>query len=74
MQQVIETLEILKEEDGVNKSVRSHIESIISHLKGDTELGKDRAITEIEEMIEKNNMESHIRTEIYSVVSMLESM
>lgn len=71
---VIDMLKEIRDEQGLHKNLKLHIDSIISNLENDPELGKDKAITEIEEMVEKNNMDPHIRQQIWSVVSMLESL
>jgi len=74
MDNVIDMLKEIRDEQGLHKNLKTHIETIISHLENDPELGKDKALTEIEEMIDRNNMDPHIRQQIYSVVSMLESL
>jgi uncharacterized protein (UPF0147 family) len=71
---IIYSLEELKGEPGVNKSIKSYIDKIISHLQGDPELGKDKALEEIEEMVAGNNLDPHIRSEIWNVMSMIESL
>ena len=71
---VIGMLKEIRDEQGLHKNLKLHIDSIISNLENDPELGKDKALTEIEEMVEKNNMDPHIRQQIWSVVSMLESL
>jgi len=74
VEQIIYTLTELKEEPKINKTIKSHIDRVIGYLENDKGLGKDKAIAEIEDMVEKNNMEPHIRTQIWSVISMLESI
>ena len=74
MDDIIEVLKEIREEQGLHKNLKMHIDAIISHLENDPELGKDKALTEIEEMIERNAMDPHIRQQIWSVVSMLESL
>ena len=74
MAEVIETLNELKNEQGINKSVKSYIDKIISHLQSDPELGKDKALEEIEELVAANNIDPHIRSQIWNVVSMIESL
>ena len=74
MNEIITNLRTLREEEGVNKNIKSKIDTIIAHLQGDPVLGKDKALSEIEDLIDQNNIEAHIRTEIYSIISMLESL
>ncbi|HLC74385.1 MAG TPA: UPF0147 family protein [Candidatus Nanoarchaeia archaeon] len=71
---VIFALKEVREEQGLNKNLKLHIDNIITFLESDPELGKDKALTEIEEMVEKNNMDPHIRQQIWSIMSMLESL
>lgn len=71
---IIEMLKEIREEQGLHKNLKLHIDSIISHLENDPELGKDKALAEIEEMVERNNIDPHIRQQMWSVVSMLESL
>ena len=71
---IIEMLKEIREEQGLHKNLKLHIDVIISHLENDPELGKDKALTELAEMGERNNMDPHIRQQMWSVVSMLESL
>ena len=71
---IIVALSELKEEQGISKNVKICVERIISHIQNDAELGKDKALAEIEEMMSGNNVEQHIRTQIWNVVSMIESL
>ena len=74
MNEIIANLRTLRNEEGVNKNIKSKIDIIIKHLESDPVMGKDKALSEFEDLIDENNIESHIRTEIYSIVSMLESL
>ena len=74
MDNIIVALSELKEEPGMSKNVKTCVDRIIMHLRTDAELGKDKALAEIEEMISGNNIEQHIRTQIWNVVSMIESL
>ena len=70
---VIRLLGELKKEQSMSKNIKERIDRIISHLEKDPELGKDKALTEIEELMENNNIEPYIRTQIWNIVSMIES-
>ena len=74
MNEILTVLRTLREEEGINKNIKNKIDVIINHLESDPVLGKDKALSEFEDMIDQNNIEPHIRTEIYSIVSMLESL
>ncbi len=72
--EVIDTLNELKDEQGINKNVKLYIDKIIAHLQSDPELGKDKALEEIEDLVAANNIDPHIRSQIWNVVSMIESL
>lgn len=73
IQEIIFTLNELKDDSTVSKNIKEKIERIISFLEHDEALGVDKAINEIEEMMETNNIPSYTRTQIWNVVSLLES-
>ncbi len=73
IKEVIFTLNELKEDSTVNKNIKGKIEKIIAFLEQDVSLGIDKALLEIEEMMENNNLPSYTRTQIWNVVSLLES-
>ena len=72
--QVIEALEQLKEESAVPRNVRMKIETSIHALQeqGVVSLRASKALHELEDVAEDNNMQPHIRTQIFNVVSLLE--
>lgn len=69
----IKLLGELKKEQAISKNIKERIDRIISYLEKDPELGKDKALTEIEELMEGNNIEPYMRTQIWNIVSMIES-
>lgn len=71
--EIISTLHELKEDSTINKNIRDRIEKVISFLESDKELGVDKAIHEIEDLMENNNLPSYTRTQIWNIVSLLES-
>ncbi len=73
IKEVIFTLNELKADSTVNKNIKGKIEKIIAFLEQDVSLGIDKALLEIEEMMENNNLPSYTRTQIWNVVSLLES-
>ncbi len=74
VQDVITTLKEIKQDTAVNKSIKEKFERIILFLQKDPELGKDKALVEIEEMLAKNDIQPYLRAQIYNIVSMIESM
>ena len=73
IQEIIYTLNELKEDSTISKNIKEKIEKIISFLEQDEALGVDKAINEIEDMMETNNIPAYTRTQIWNVVSLLES-
>jgi len=73
IQEIIFTLNELKEDNTVSKNIKEKVERIITFLEEDADLGVDKAINEIEEMMENNNIPSYTRTQIWNVISLLES-
>ena len=71
--EIVGALKELKADTSATKNVRERINRIITFLQNDPELGKDKAIVEIEEMLEGDNIEPYLRTQIWNVVSMIES-
>ena len=73
IQEIIFTLNELREDPTISKNIKEKVEKIISFLEQDENLGVDKAILEIEEMMENNNIPAYTRTQIWNVVSLLES-
>ena len=71
---VIEALEELKVDTSVPKNVKTKIESTIYALQEEiaVSLRASKALHELEDIAEDNNMQPHIRTQIFNVVSLLE--
>ena len=74
VQSVVVAINELKEDPAVNKSIKERLNNIISHLKKDPELGKDKALVEIEEIMSGNNIEPDIRTQVWNIISMIETL
>ena len=73
IKEIVSTLNELKEDSTVNKNIKERIEKIIAFLEEDENLGVDKALLEIEEMMENNNLPPYTRTQIWNIVSLLES-
>ena len=76
VEQVIEFLSDLEKESGVPKNVKSKIQGIISELKDHTNISIkiNKALTELEDIADDANMQSYTRTQIWSVISLLEKL
>lgn len=74
--QVIEVLNELMKDHTVPKNIKARFECMIGHLKDDSEcsIKVSRAIHEIEEITEDVNIQSYTRTQIFNVVSLLETI
>jgi uncharacterized protein (UPF0147 family) len=73
VQTAVEALVELRDDPSVSKNIRARIDKIIGFLEHDPDLGKDKAIVEIEEIIKVNGVDPHLRSQIWNVVSLLES-
>lgn len=76
LSQIIEYLEELKEDNTISKNMRAKISVIMNILNGDTELSLriNKAMQNLDEISEDSAIHSYTRTQIWNIVSMLESM
>ncbi|MDP3697954.1 MAG: UPF0147 family protein [Nanoarchaeota archaeon] len=73
LQEVIARLEELKEEFDANKRLKEKIDTVISILNQDADLVIEKALSELEEL-NSMNLPSYHRTQLWDVVSLLESL
>jgi len=73
MQEVIARLEELKDEFDANKRLKEKIDTVISILNQDADLVIEKALSELEEL-NSMNLPSYHRTQLWDVVSLLESL
>ena len=74
---VIEFLNDLKTESAIPKNVKFKIDSVITSLseqKVEIPVKIDKSLQELDEVLEDPNTPSHIRTQMWNVVSLLESI
>ena len=73
---VLEALEELRLDTTVPKNIKQKIENIIANLKEKQELSirVNRALNELDEISDNNNIQPYTRTQIWNVVSLLESV
>lgn len=74
---VIETLSQIQEDISVPKNIRSKMENAIQALQDDTkskEVKVDKSLQELESLDEDPNIPVYTRTQIWNVVSLLESL
>ena len=72
-QEVIEALEFLKTDSMTVKKVKEKSGVIISLLNGGSETNIDQALRELEEL-DSSEIPSYDRTQVWDVVSLLESV
>lgn len=73
LQEVIVRLEELRDEFGSNKRLKEKITAVILILNQDKELTIEKALSELEEL-NSLNLPSYHRTQLWDVVSLLESL
>lgn len=71
---IIEVLVELESDGTVPRNVKQKLNTIILVLRESTDLSIriDRALQELEEVTDDSNLQPHIRTQLWNVVSMLE--
>ena len=76
LSEVLEALDELRVDNTVPKNVKAKIEGIIGSLKDNQELSirVNRALNELDEISDNNNIQSYTRTQLWNVVSLLESV
>jgi hypothetical protein len=77
LQGLIESLEEVKTDSTVPKNVKSKIQEIITVLKDDSlelSIKVDKAQAELEEISSDTNIQSFTRTQLWNIVSMLETL
>jgi uncharacterized protein len=78
-EQLSESLEALKdlsEDNTVPKNIKLKINNIIKSLEDEKDISirVNRALNELDEISDNNNIQSYTRTQIWNVVSILESI
>ena len=73
---IIEAMEEFTDDTSVPKNIKIRIDSIIEELKGDKEdsIKINRALQELEEISDDSNLQSYNRTQIWNLISLLESI
>lgn len=74
LQNVISALQELEQDPSTPKNVKARIQSTIKVLneKSETSIKVSRALHELEDITEDVNVQSYTRTQIFSIVSLLE--
>ncbi len=72
----VSALEELKNDSTVPKNIKSKIEMIIASLneKKEIPIRINKALDELDEISDNNNIQPYTRTQIWNIVSLLESI
>ena len=71
--EVVEFLENLKEDSDISKRFREKADKVITILNNNEQLAIDKALLELEDL-SSSDLASYHRTQVWDVISMLESM
>lgn len=73
---IIESMEEFAEDSSVPKNIKIKISGIITELKKDSDLDIriNKALQELEEISDDSNLQSFNRTQIWNLISLLESV
>jgi len=76
LQEVISSLEELKEDSMVPKNIKQKLSGIISELKTekDQSLKVNKSLSDLDEICEDMNLPPFIRTQLWGITSMLEKL
>ena len=76
IRKAIDALVELRNDTTVPKNIKQKIEDIISNLSNEQEVSmmENRALNELDEISDNNNIQPYTRTQIWSIVSLLESV
>jgi len=74
--EALDALEELSNDNTVPKNIKQKLESIISGLKEKKELSimVNRALNDLDEISDQNDIQSYTRTQIWNIVSLLETV
>ncbi len=76
LQEVIDSLEELKNDTTIPKNVKQKVSEVISELRSEKDLSLkvNKSLSELDEMCEEINLPQFVRTHLWSVTSMLEKL
>ncbi|MCG2719172.1 MAG: UPF0147 family protein [Nanoarchaeota archaeon] len=74
MNELMETLEILQEDNTIPRNVRLKVQNAIALLKeeGDIKMKANKAIQELDNLSDDPNVPSYVLPQIWNIVSLLE--
>ncbi|MBU2590317.1 MAG: UPF0147 family protein [Nanoarchaeota archaeon] len=74
MNELMETLEILQEDNTIPRNVRLKVQNAIALLKeeGDIKMKANKALQELDNLSDDPNVPSYVLPQIWNIVSLLE--
>lgn len=76
MQDVIDMIMEIAEDQSTSKNVKEKMKHVSEILKGDADdsIKKNQALSELDDVINENNLQQFTRTQLWGVVSSLEKV
>ena len=76
LSEILVLMRELEQDTGISNITKEKIANSIETLNGDLDLSvrASKVIHEIEEVSQKNNIESYTRTQLWNIVSLLEKL
>ena len=73
---IVSSLVEIQDDSTVPRNVRTQIQAIIGTLKADAELSMkaSKALSELDEIANDVNLQSHTRTQLYNIMTTLEKL
>ncbi len=74
---IIESLQEVANDGSVPRNIKEKLTTLIKILQNDKEdflLRKDKALSELDEVVEDTNLQAYTRTQIWNIVSVLEML
>jgi uncharacterized protein (UPF0147 family) len=73
---IVESLKELQEDNTVPRNIKSKIQGIVDILNDETEksIKVNKALSELDEIGDDVNLQQYTRTQIWNIVSMLETI
>ena len=72
LQEALESLEMLQEDQDASKRIKEKTHKVITLLNSQEEMSISKALMELEEL-NSNEISSYLRTQVWDIVSLLES-
>ncbi len=78
VREVIETIREVLDDPTLQKNIKQKLDAVIRELstadKGNIKLKVDKCVNDLEEVTNDANVQSFVRTQVWGIVSMLESL